>query len=71
MDLGKETIRTEGADFRWMCFTLLASVDITEFITTNAYSSLDLTRVKYNVNIDSRDEKMKAMLRTRINNLIQ
>jgi hypothetical protein len=42
MDLGKETTRTEGIDFSWMRSTLLASVDMIEFITTNAYLSLEL-----------------------------
>jgi hypothetical protein len=73
MDPKKETIKLEGSDFRWMCASLLASVDVTEFITTTACSSLDLIWVKYNMNIlvDSRNENVKATLRTRTTNLIQ
>jgi hypothetical protein len=40
----------------------LASTDVTEFQTMEAYSILDLTGVKYNVYIDSRDENEKVML---------
>jgi hypothetical protein len=40
----------------------LASADIIEFQTMEAYSILDLTGVKYNVYIDSRDENGKVML---------
>jgi hypothetical protein len=54
-----------------MRFTLFASVGVIELQTTEAYSTLDLTNVKYNVNIHSRDEKLKVMLRTRHYNLIQ
>jgi hypothetical protein len=35
--------------------SLLASVDVTEFQTTEAYSSLDLTKVRYSVYKHSRD----------------
>jgi hypothetical protein len=47
---------------------LLASVDITEFQTTDAYSSLDITNVMYNLSARSGAEKVKVMLRTRLNN---
>jgi hypothetical protein len=68
MDLRKETIKTEDC---WMRSSLLASVDVTEFQTTDAYSSLDLTNVIYTLSIHSRDEKLKVMLQTRPNSLIQ
>jgi hypothetical protein len=42
--------------------SLFASVDIIEFQTTDAYSSLDLTNVIYNVSIHSRDGKLKVIL---------
>jgi hypothetical protein len=51
--------------------SLLASVDVIEFQTQDAYSSLDLTNVIYNLCIHSRDEKVKVMLRTRPNSLMQ
>lgn len=54
-----------------MRFNLLASVDVIEFQTTETYSTLDLTNIKYNMNINSRDEESKVMLRTRPYNLIQ
>jgi hypothetical protein len=71
MNSDKETIETEGLDFFWMHSNLLASVDITEFETAEAYSSIDLTRVKYIMYIHSLDEKVKVTLRTRPNNLTQ
>jgi hypothetical protein len=49
--------------------SLLASVDIIEFLTKNAYSSLDLTYVIYNLCIHSGDEKVKVMLLTGPNSL--
>jgi hypothetical protein len=51
--------------------SLFASGDVIEFQATDAYTSLDLTIVIYNVNIHSRDEKVKVMLRTGPNSLIQ
>jgi hypothetical protein len=51
--------------------SLLASVDIIEFQTTDAYSSLDLTNAMYNLSIHSRDEKLKVILTTRPNSLTQ
>jgi hypothetical protein len=51
--------------------SLFASVVIIEFQTTDAYSSLDLTNVIYNVSIHSSEEKLKVILRTRPNSLIQ
>jgi hypothetical protein len=43
MDLRKEKIKTEGA--KPLRSSLLASVDVIEFQTTDVYSSLDLTNV--------------------------
>jgi hypothetical protein len=50
--------------------SVLASVDVIEFQTTEAYATLDLTRVKYNRYMHLRDEKENVMLRTRPKNLI-
>jgi hypothetical protein len=49
MDLRKETIKTEGANLCRMRSNLLASVDIIEFQTADAHSSVDLTNVIYRV----------------------
>jgi hypothetical protein len=38
--------------------SLLASVDVTEFQTTEAYSNLDLTNVKYSIYKHSTEENM-------------
>jgi hypothetical protein len=45
-------------NFCWMCSSLLASVDVIEFHTTEAYSNLGLTKVKYKTNKHSREEKL-------------
>jgi hypothetical protein len=45
--------------------SLMESVGAISFQTTEAYSSLDLTKVKYNVHIHSAGEKVKVMLLTR------
>jgi hypothetical protein len=71
MDFGKETIKTKGRKLLLDAFQLLASVDIIEFQATDAYSSLDLINVMYNLSILSRDENLKIMLRTRPSSLIQ
>jgi hypothetical protein len=42
---------------------LLASVDVMEFQTTDAYSRLDRTSAKYSLSIDYIEEKLKAILR--------
>jgi hypothetical protein len=47
-------------EFWWVFFTLLLLVDITEFQTIEAYSSLGLTNVKYNTNKQSVVEKEKV-----------
>jgi hypothetical protein len=41
--------------------SLLASVVEKEFQTTEAYSSLDLTKVKYNIYIGSPEKRMKRL----------
>jgi hypothetical protein len=45
MDMGKETIKTKGCKL-----LLLASLDVAELQTAEAYSSLDLTEVNKNNN---------------------
>jgi hypothetical protein len=60
MDLRKETIKTEGRKPLLVAF-LLASVGVTEFQTTDVYSSLDGINIIYNLCIHSRVEKVKAM----------
>jgi hypothetical protein len=47
--------------------SLLASVDVIEFQTTEAYSNLDPNDVKYNIYKQSRDENLKVMERIRPN----
>jgi hypothetical protein len=66
--IGKETFKSKYCK---LCSILFSSVNVTEFRTTVAYSSLDLTAVKYNIYTQSREEDDKALLRTRLNNLIQ
>jgi hypothetical protein len=39
MDIRIETTKTEAANFSWIRSCLLASVDVNEFQTTDAYSS--------------------------------
>jgi hypothetical protein len=60
MDMGKETIET--ANYCSMRSSLFASVDVTEFQTTEAYSSLGTTMVKYNIYRHSKVEKVKLEL---------
>jgi hypothetical protein len=60
MDLKEEAIKTEGCKRLMEIFQLLAQVGLIHFQTTAAYSSLDLTTVKYNMYIYSRDEKAKV-----------
>jgi hypothetical protein len=52
----KETIETKGHE------PLLDVFHLLEIQTTDAYSSLDLTNVIYNVSIHSRDEKCKVII---------
>jgi hypothetical protein len=55
MDLRKETIKT-ATNFCRVHARLLASVDTIGFQTTEKYSGLDITNVKYNMYTHSRDE---------------
>jgi hypothetical protein len=55
-------------NFRWMRSSLFASVDVMEFQTTEAYSTLALTKVEYNTNMHSRVEKLNVTLRIRPSN---
>jgi hypothetical protein len=55
-------LKQTATNFCWMCSSLLASIDVIEFQTTEACSSLDVTRVKYNMYIYSMDEEMKVTL---------
>jgi hypothetical protein len=74
MELRKEAIKTEGwilEYFCWMHSILLASVDVIEFQTKEAYSTFDLTGVKYNMYIHVEDEKVNVTVQIRPNNLIQ
>jgi hypothetical protein len=43
-----KTVKSKSCKFLLILSNLLASVDIIEFQITEAYSSLDLMRVKYN-----------------------
>jgi hypothetical protein len=53
MDMGKETIITRAANF---CSMRSSLVVVIEFQTTETYSSFDLTKVKYNIYRQSREE---------------
>jgi hypothetical protein len=70
MDMGKETIITKGCKLLLDAFQFLASVVVIEFQTTEAYSSFDLTKVKYNIYRQSREENEKVKVRTSPNNFI-
>jgi hypothetical protein len=39
MDMGKKLLKQRASNFCWMHFSLLASVNVLEFETTEAYSS--------------------------------
>jgi hypothetical protein len=71
MDLRKKEIKTEGRKICSIHSGLLPSVDVIEFQTTEAYSSLDLTNIIYNMYIHSNDENVDVIQRTRHNNLMQ
>jgi hypothetical protein len=49
MYMGKETIKQRAANFCLMRSSVLASVDVMELQTTEAYSSSELTTVKKKV----------------------
>jgi hypothetical protein len=59
MDLEKERQKQRAANLCWIRSSLLASVDIMEFQTTDAYYSLDRTGAMYSLSIDSIEEKLK------------
>jgi hypothetical protein len=61
MNTRKET-KQKSANLYWNRFHLLPSVDVTGFQATEAYSGLELTRVKYNLYSYSKDEKEKVTL---------
>jgi hypothetical protein len=65
----KKTIKMKGHNLCWMRYSLLASVDVIEFQTTDAYSILDLSNAMCNLRIRCKDEKLKVMLRTIPNSL--
>jgi hypothetical protein len=50
--------------------SFLASVDVIEFQTTEAYSNLDLTNVKYSTCKQSREEDLKVVERIRPNSFM-
>jgi hypothetical protein len=55
IELRKEAIKTEGRKLLLNAFQF-AFVDIIKFQTTDACSTSDLTNVKHNMNMHSRDE---------------
>jgi hypothetical protein len=52
----EKTIKIVGCNFCWTPSSLLASVDVIEFQTAEAYSVLDVTNVKYIIHKQSREE---------------
>jgi hypothetical protein len=50
--------------------SFLASVDVTEFQTTEACSNLDLTNIKYSTYKQSKEENLKVMERIRPNSFM-
>jgi hypothetical protein len=50
---------------------LLASVDVNEFQTTDAYSSLDLTNVMYNLSVHTREVESNATNWTQLVNTMR
>jgi hypothetical protein len=57
MVVSKKTILTQGYELRWLRSCFLASVAVIEFHTVEAYSSLGLTGVRYNISSLSGVEK--------------
>jgi hypothetical protein len=53
---GKKPLKQRAANFCWIRSSFLASVDATEFQTTETYSSVDLIDIKYNMFINTRDK---------------
>jgi hypothetical protein len=62
----EKTIERDGRTL-WMCSSMLAPVDMIEFQTTEAYSVLVLSNVKYSTYKQSREENVKVMERIRPN----
>jgi hypothetical protein len=50
-----------------MCWSLLASVEVTESHTTEPYSNLDLTAVKYSIMRLFREEKESVTVQIKLN----
>jgi hypothetical protein len=64
MVLSEKRLKQRATNLCWMRSSLLASVDIIDFQTTDAYSILDLTNAMYNLSKHSKDEKLKGILWT-------
>jgi hypothetical protein len=62
IDLKEEAIKTEGCKLLLQILQFLTQVGVIQFPKTAVYSSLDLTTVKYNKYVHSRDEKAKITL---------
>jgi hypothetical protein len=71
MNVEKKRLKQRAAIVCWMRSSLTVSVRVRGYRTTQAYSSLDLNAVKYNMYVYSIDEKVNVTLQTRPNNLIQ
>jgi hypothetical protein len=59
MYLRKKRLKQRSANLYWVRSGLLESVNVFEIQKTDAYSSLDLNKIIYNLRIHSRDEKVK------------
>jgi hypothetical protein len=57
----REKTTEKEANFCWMRSNVLASVDVREFQTTEPYSNLHLTNVKYSIYKQPREENLKVM----------
>jgi hypothetical protein len=70
MDFKNKTFETEGCKLCWTHCTLLATVEVTESPNKKGVFKFrsNITDVKYNMYIYSRDEKDKFMLRAADNN---
>jgi hypothetical protein len=63
----KNQYKQTDANFCSLHSSLLIRVDVTEFQTTDAYSNLDLTNVKYSMYVQPREENLKVAERIRPN----
>jgi hypothetical protein len=45
----EKVLKERAANFCWMLSSFLASIFVLEFQTTELYSRVDLTRIKYNI----------------------